>query len=108
MQAETWHPIQLPTVWPDNNIFVVEIDEKKICISKLEKQYYAYTDVCPHAGVSLSDGGVLVKECIIVCPLHSYKFDIKTGRNITDEGYKLKTYPVRMNNDQLLEINIYS
>lgn len=69
-------------------------------------QYYAYSDICPHGGVSLSEGGILVKECIIVCPLHSYKFNVKTGRNISDEGYKLKTYPIRVLDNHILETNI--
>lgn len=101
-----WIPIQLPTIWPSNNIFLVELGGKKICISQLENNFYAYTDVCPHAGVSLSDGGSLVKECIIVCPLHIYKFNIKTGRNVSGEDYKLRIYPIRKVDNQTLEINI--
>ncbi|WP_447640906.1 MULTISPECIES: Rieske (2Fe-2S) protein [Chitinophagaceae] len=103
---KNWIPIQLPTIWPSTNIFLVEVEGKKICISKVENRFYAYTDVCPHAGVSLSDGGWLVKECIIVCPLHNYKFNIKTGRNTSEEGYKLRIYPIREIDNQTIEINI--
>jgi 3-phenylpropionate/trans-cinnamate dioxygenase ferredoxin subunit len=31
----------------------------------------------------------------IVCPLHRYKFDSKSGRNTSGEGYFIKTYPVK-------------
>jgi nitrite reductase/ring-hydroxylating ferredoxin subunit len=32
----------------------------------------------------------------VVCPLHRYKFNIINGRNTTGEGYYLKTYPLRI------------
>ena len=35
----------------------------------------------------------------IVCPLHRYKFNLETGRNVTGEGYFLKTYPVESRPD---------
>ncbi len=107
MQGDTWVAVQIPAIWPSNNIFLVEVSGKKICITRIENRFYAYRDFCPHAGVSFSDGGVLVKDCIIVCPLHGYKFNIKTGRNINEEDYKLKTYPTRTLYNQTLEIKMY-
>lgn len=107
MQETQSYLVPIPLEWPVNNIYQISIAEKNICISKLENTYYGYTDVCPHAGVLLSESGSLVKECIIVCPLHGYKFNIKNGRNITDEGYKLKTYLVKPYSVTHLEIFLY-
>ncbi|PZP52596.1 MAG: (2Fe-2S)-binding protein [Pseudopedobacter saltans] len=101
------HLIPIPKQWPESNIYLVEIAEKKVCISRIEGMYYAYTDKCPHAGVSFSDGGVLINKCVVVCPLHAYKFNIKNGRNITDEGYRLRTYVVNPYDEIHLEIFLY-
>jgi len=35
----------------------------------------------------------------IVCPLHRYKFSLMNGRNVSGEGYYLKTYPVEVRED---------
>jgi nitrite reductase/ring-hydroxylating ferredoxin subunit len=37
----------------------------------------------------------------IVCPLHRYKFSLVNGRNVSGEGYYLKTYPVEQREDGL-------
>jgi len=35
----------------------------------------------------------------IVCPLHRYKYDPKTGRNVSGEGYFLKTFRAEVRED---------
>ena len=32
----------------------------------------------------------------VVCPLHRYRFNLQTGRDVTGEGYYLKIYPVEI------------
>jgi 3-phenylpropionate/trans-cinnamate dioxygenase ferredoxin subunit len=34
-----------------------------------------------------------------VCPLHRYRFSLANGRNTSGEGYFLKTYPVKEDDD---------
>lgn len=103
MEEANAYQIRIPDNWPSNNIYSIEIADKKLCISKVDNDYYAYSALCPHGGVHFSDGGVLIKNCVIVCPLHNYKFDVKNGRNISNEGYKLKTFSVNVV-DKHLEI----
>ncbi len=35
----------------------------------------------------------------IVCPLHHYKYNLQNGRNVSGEGYYLKTFPVEVRED---------
>jgi 3-phenylpropionate/trans-cinnamate dioxygenase ferredoxin subunit len=37
----------------------------------------------------------------VVCPLHKYRFELQRGRNVSGEGYRLKTYPVRQDAEGL-------
>lgn len=37
--------------------------------------------VCPHLGGPLADG--LADEQVVVCPLHSYTFDLSTGAEVS-------------------------
>ena len=78
-----------------NNIAVVEVNNKKICLGKFNETVFAFAYKCPHAGGLLADG-FIDNLGNVVCPLHRYKYDMKNGRNVTGEGYYLKHWPVDM------------
>jgi 3-phenylpropionate/trans-cinnamate dioxygenase ferredoxin subunit len=76
-----------------NGIAVIEIKNKKICITKFHEQWFGFTYKCPHAGGLLANGYIdLVGN--IVCPVHRYKFSLKNGRNSSGEGFYMKTFPI--------------
>jgi 3-phenylpropionate/trans-cinnamate dioxygenase ferredoxin subunit len=81
--------------WQSNNMTVVEADGKKITIALFKEQLYAFAYKCPHAGGVMAEGFV---DSLgnAVCPLHRYKFSLKTGRNSKGEDY-LKTYQTEIN-----------
>ena len=94
----TWHKIadHIDDLnFADNNIDVVEIKGKKICIGKFKEGLFAFAYKCPHAGGLLAEGYIDALGNI-VCPIHRYKYDMKNGRNITGEGYYLKNWPVEI------------
>lgn len=80
-------------LFSNNGLAEWDINGKKICLSFLGEELCATSLKCPHAGGNLSHGH-LDKTGNIVCPLHRFKFSLETGRNVTGEGYYLKTYPV--------------
>jgi nitrite reductase/ring-hydroxylating ferredoxin subunit len=45
---------------------------------------YAIEDACNHAGASLSEGDR--RGACVVCPMHGYAFDVKTGRLVEPRG----------------------
>jgi nitrite reductase (NADH) small subunit len=49
---------------------------------------------CPHRGGPLADG--LMGGTTLICPLHSWKFDLVTGKAASGDC-GLKTFPVRLN-----------
>jgi len=75
-----------------------EANGKKICIAKHDNDLFACTQKCPHAGGILSEGYIDAAGNI-VCPLHRYKYSLQNGRNISGEGYFLKTFPVEVRED---------
>ena len=82
----------------DNNIAVVAIKEKKICIGKHNNELFAFAYGCPHAGGILAEGYIDALGNI-VCPIHRYKFNLQNGRNTSGEGYHLKHWPVEKRAD---------
>lgn len=60
-------------------------------------EVYATQATCPHKGGPLADGIVGANK--VVCPLHSYKFDLASGEPIGAECQQLATYPVTINEE---------
>src|SRR5688572_1183094 len=81
--------------WQQNNMSVVDVASKKLTLVRQENEVYACAHKCPHASGLLSEGFV-DSAGYIVCPLHRYRFDLTNGRNVTGEGYYLKTYPIEV------------
>ncbi|PVD49554.1 (2Fe-2S)-binding protein [Terrimonas sp.] len=81
-----------------NNIAIAVVNGKKICIAKYNNGLYGFAYKCPHAGGIMADG-YINPAGYVVCPVHRYKFDIQTGRNVSGEGYYMKCWPVRMTED---------
>lgn len=84
----------------ENKIAVVEVDGKKICLTKFEASWYAFAYKCPHASGIMAEGYVDIIGNV-VCPTHRYKFSIKNGRNTSGEGYYLRVYPIEKREDGL-------
>jgi len=76
----------------------VQAGGKELCISVFKGEARACAAKCPHAGGLMHQGWVDPLGNII-CPLHRYTFDAKTGRNTSGEGYFIKTYPVEENDE---------
>jgi nitrite reductase/ring-hydroxylating ferredoxin subunit len=93
----TWHKIAESIAAIDfesNDMCVVEADGKKLSLAKHQNELFAFAYKCPHASGIMADGFIDALGNA-VCPLHRYKFNLKNGRNITGEGYFLKTYAVK-------------
>jgi nitrite reductase/ring-hydroxylating ferredoxin subunit len=99
MQTKTykWHRVALSLAELEftNAMAAVVVDGSVLLVCKGSQGYYACARKCPHAGVLL-DGGYIDAHDNIVCPSHRYKFSLKNGRNVTGEGYFLKTFPVKV------------
>lgn len=103
MQADqyTWFKVANDVksiAFEENNIAVAVLRGKKICIGKHQDQIYAFAYACPHAGGMMSHG-YIDAQGNVVCPLHGYKFCMRNGHNVSGEGYRLKHWPVRINED---------
>ena len=81
-----------------NGLAEIDINGRTICLAKHNNQLFACTQKCPHAGGVLADGH-LDALGHLVCPLHKYKFNLKNGRNISGEGYYLKTFKTEERED---------
>ena len=79
--------------WQSNHLAVVVVGGRAITLARVGNDVLACAHKCPHASGVLADGFI---DAVgnIVCPLHRYKFSLHNGRNVSGEGYYLKTYPI--------------
>lgn len=83
---------------------VFTVDDLRIAVFRTrDGALHATQAECPHRRGPLADG--LAGGGIVVCPLHSMKFELATGKPVGNDCTALTTYPVRLaeNGDVLLE-----
>ncbi|MFK7742599.1 MAG: Rieske (2Fe-2S) protein [Planctomycetota bacterium] len=62
--------------------------------------YYAIDNACPHASAPLCDGTLMRGK--IVCHLHLWEFDVRTGACDVGNGeWAVRTYPTRITDQRL-------
>lgn len=65
--------------------------------------YFATDDACPHQGASLAAGAVHMGR--VICPLHSWVFELKTGECPRQTHEPVATYPTRIH-DGVIEVEL--
>jgi 3-phenylpropionate/trans-cinnamate dioxygenase ferredoxin subunit len=56
-----------------------DVDGHRVCVVRIGDDFYALSDRCSHADVSLSEGEVLADELEIECWKHGSTFSLTTG-----------------------------
>jgi len=70
------------------------VHQKRICLARVNEQFYAVEDKCSHNGESLSKGMInYLGE--VVCPWHGYRFQLNSGRESAERSRDLETFPVK-------------
>ncbi len=78
----------------DNQPRLLLVRGQRICIVNRGGKFFAVQDKCTHNGESLSKGKVNFRGEVI-CPLHQYQFNIKTGRECLQRSNDLECYPIK-------------
>jgi len=78
---------------------VVEINGNEVALFNINGTYYAIDNMCAHQGGPLGEG--LVEGENVICPWHSWRYNVKTGICAGNPSAKVKTYPVKVENGQI-------
>lgn len=78
----------------------VAVNGVEIVLVNLKGQIYAVENECPHQGAPMN--GAVVKDTYISCPRHGYRFELKDGSCKEHPELRLKTWPVRIEGDEVL------
>jgi naphthalene 1,2-dioxygenase ferredoxin component len=73
---------------------------RRIALYRLDADYFATSDSCPHQGAALSDGCIV--EHFVECAAHFALFDICTGAAAGGPTTtSVKTFPTRVENGEI-------
>jgi nitrite reductase/ring-hydroxylating ferredoxin subunit len=72
----------------------VQVDGHWIALFRQGDEVLAVDNACPHASAPLCDGSVLDGK--IVCYLHLWEFDLRTGACDVGPMWSVRTYPARV------------
>jgi 3-phenylpropionate/trans-cinnamate dioxygenase ferredoxin subunit len=72
-----------------------------IAVFNVDGEFYAIDDSCTHQDTSLSEGWL--EGCEVECPLHTSRFDLRTGRPNSPPA----TRPVRTHQVQVVDGMVY-
>jgi nitrite reductase (NADH) small subunit len=76
-----------------------EVDGELIAVYRTRDGHVFGTQArCPHRGGHLADG--IIGGGLIVCPLHTFRFELATGKAAGNECSMLKTYRVTINEER--------
>jgi len=82
----------------ENHPRLLVVRGKSICIVKHSGKFLAVQNNCTHSGGSLSQGTVnYLGE--VVCPLHQYQYNLKTGRECSQRSNDLECFPIKENEE---------
>jgi 3-phenylpropionate/trans-cinnamate dioxygenase ferredoxin subunit len=92
----------------ESNFMKMTVAKHDYLVIQYQGQIYVVDDRCPHMGGSLSKGALT--EHFIQCPIHKATFDFINGEVVQDAKIafikmkvnKLRTYPVTIENNQII------
>lgn len=73
----SWVKVASTDEVPAGSMKQVTVEDEDIALYHAEEGFYATSDVCTHASESLTRG--TLSGCIVACPKHGGKFDIRSG-----------------------------
>lgn len=92
-----WYKVAAPQ--PPGVPFIRRISAggKAICLVGYQGEVFALAARCPHAGGDLAQGWC--QEGKLVCPVHRYSFDLRSGRGSEGQNDYVDAYPVELRPD---------
>ncbi len=101
---------------PPGSRRIVELDGRSVGVFNVGGQYFALHNRCPHTGGALCEGPLTgtalptedfkyhygMEGRVLRCGWHGWEFDIETGQALSDPRVRARTYPVTIEDNQVV------
>ncbi|MGH7768794.1 MAG: Rieske (2Fe-2S) protein [Candidatus Binatia bacterium] len=78
---------------------LVTLDQREFAIIAHDGKYYAVENLCPHKGGPLGLGQV--RNGTITCPWHRFRFELETGKSVTNPAMRASVRRVVVESEDL-------
>ena len=90
-----WHDVVARNELDPDFPLAVEVNGQSVGLFLMGDAVHALDNICPHAFALLSQG--FQEDGVIECPLHAARFDIATGKCLSEIAERdVKCFPVRV------------
>jgi nitrite reductase/ring-hydroxylating ferredoxin subunit len=112
---EHWRSVGSVAEIQEGTRLVKEVNGRSICIFKLDGEFHACLNECPHVGGPVGEGAVTEVSCenasmyphsdpgdkLITCPWHGWPFSLADGQNSYTEDYRIPVFDVKVENNEI-------
>ncbi len=85
---------------PVGQVKEAEVEGVAICLANVNGELSALDNVCPHRQGPLGEGWLVGNA--VVCPWHSWAFDVKTGLGEYPANARVDVIPLRVEGEDVL------
>lgn len=76
-----------------------DIAGKFVAMANVSGKVCAFNGICLHQGGPLGEGDLVGQ--VVVCPWHSWAYDVTTGKLVGNPEVGVETYPVEVRGDDI-------
>ncbi len=94
-----WVPVLRTEEVPAGEARVADVGHRQLAVFNVGGEFLATANSCVHQGGYLGDG--FLDGEVVICPLHGWQFNVRSGACITRPGQQVKAYEVRVREGQV-------
>jgi 3-phenylpropionate/trans-cinnamate dioxygenase ferredoxin subunit len=80
----------------------VEVEGRRVALTRVDGEVYAFADTCSHRDFPLSVGQVDAVTCTVTCEWHGAAFDIRTGEPTCPPAFRpIAVYAARVDAEEV-------
>ncbi len=95
----TWHPAGRLEEIPEDGILLREVGGERLILARTGPVVSCFVDACAHLGLPLAGGEV--RDGVLVCPHHGFRYDLRSGECLTVPEVQLEVRAVRLVGDRV-------
>ncbi len=96
--TETAKPVAKTTEIIEGSPKIIMHNNEEIAIFNVKNQFYAISNTCAHRGGPLGEG--TVKDNVVTCPWHMWRYDVTTGKGIMSNA-SVKKYELEIKGEEI-------
>jgi nitrite reductase/ring-hydroxylating ferredoxin subunit len=85
---------------PKGEAALAVVNGQDVALFRRGEEIFAIGNTCPHQGGNLCDGRI--EGDIVICPLHGWEFDLRSGVCMTVPGESVPRYDVTVEDGAIL------